>query len=108
MNKKNVARRGFIIHQFPPAYRVKASRTTQDTVNQEDTQGHPQRAQANHRTATPPTPTSASAHWNQSPPAKIKAWQTAGEHQWGVMFKTVQEEITNYKGHYEQWLRFPK
>ena len=34
-------RRGLIIHQPPLACWVKASRTTQDTVNQEDTQGHP-------------------------------------------------------------------
>ena len=37
-------RRGLIIYQSPPACWVKAPRTTQHTVNQENTQGHPQRA----------------------------------------------------------------
>ena len=39
--QENVGRRGPIIHQFPPACRVRVSRTAQDTVNQEDTQNHP-------------------------------------------------------------------
>ena len=68
-------RRGLIIHQSPPAFWVKTSRTTQDTVNQEDTQGHPQRAQANHGTDTPSTP-KAQTHTETNPhqPKAGKQW----------------------------------
>ena len=72
-------RRRLIIHQSPPACLLKASRTTQDTVNQEDTQGHPQRAQANHGTATPPSP-KAQTH-TETNPHQPKARQTMSEHQ---------------------------
>ena len=63
-------RRRLIIDQSPPTCWAKASHTTQDTVNQEDAQGNPQRAQANHGTAHTEC---ASAHWNQSLPAKSPA-----------------------------------
>ena len=68
-------RRGLIIHQSPPAFWVKTSRTTQDTVKQEDTQGHPQRAQANHGTDTPSTP-KAQTHTEANPhqPKAGKQW----------------------------------
>ena len=73
-------RRGLIFHQSPPACTVKASRTTQDTVNQEDTQGHPQRAQANHTTATPPTPKAQTD--TETNPNQSKTRQTMGENYW--------------------------
>ena len=72
-------RRGLIIHQSLPACWVKATRTTQDTVNQEDTQSHPQRAQANHRTATPPTP-KAQTHIETNPTSQ-KPDKRMDEHQ---------------------------
>ena len=76
--QESVVKWGLIIHQSPPACWVKTSRTTQDTVNQEDTQSHPQRAQAIHRTATPPIP-KAQPH-TETNPHQPKAWQTMDEH----------------------------
>ena len=72
-------RRGLIISQSPPACWVKASHTTQGTVNQEDTQDHPQKSQANHGTATPPT-LKAQTH-TEANPHQPKARQTMGEYQ---------------------------
>ena len=68
-------RRGHIIHHSPPACWVTASCTTQGTVNRE---GHPQRAQANHGTTTPPTP-KAQTH-TETNPHQSKARQIMGEH----------------------------
>ena len=62
--QENVWRRGLAIHQFPPACKVRVSFTAQDTMNQEDTQDHPQSAQANPGTATPHTPKNAKKHLN--------------------------------------------
>ena len=82
-------RRSLIIHQSPPACWVKASHTTQDTVNQEDTQNHPQRAQANHGTATPPTPPTPKARTHtETNLHQPKAGQTMGR-------ITIDSNITN-------------
>ena len=72
--QENVVRRGLIIHQSPLACWAKppAQHKTQWTKKT------PQRAQANHRTTTPPTPKRANAHWNQS--HQPKARQTMSEH----------------------------
>ena len=41
INKNMSWHEGPIIHQLPPASRVRFFRTAQDTLNQSDTQGHP-------------------------------------------------------------------
>ena len=80
--QENVWRRGHIIHQFSPAFRVRGSRTAQDTVNQEDTQDYPQSTQANLETATSSThPHRKTPAYTETNPWRPKVRQTMGEHQ---------------------------